>query len=226
MPSWLDSLGLQDYVHSFLSSGYSSIDSVRNLWELELVNVSAAVWVCAARCPVGVPEARAPPDCAFLCPGPKGSPARPSKAHHRLPRRQALRGAAPEAPEVFPAESECGGAAGLLVVLATGGITGISEMGPQQRTLPVPSTCLHLRISRKCPVGRGRKRTRSSPRRPLRTVCPRPHLTQSLERRAAGGVWAAESQSRASRCPAAGPGTPLQGRADPALVQDAVSRPG
>nr|XP_036271205.1 ankyrin repeat and SAM domain-containing protein 1A isoform X8 [Pipistrellus kuhlii] len=39
VPSWLDSLGLQDYVHSFLSSGYSSIDSVRNLWELELVNV-------------------------------------------------------------------------------------------------------------------------------------------------------------------------------------------
>uniref|UniRef100_G3T7L0 Ankyrin repeat and sterile alpha motif domain containing 1A n=1 Tax=Loxodonta africana TaxID=9785 RepID=G3T7L0_LOXAF len=39
MPSWLDSLGLQDYVHSFLSSGYSSIDTVKNLWELELVNV-------------------------------------------------------------------------------------------------------------------------------------------------------------------------------------------
>lgn len=42
VPSWLDSLGLQDYVHSFLSSGYSSIDTVKNLWELELVNVSAA----------------------------------------------------------------------------------------------------------------------------------------------------------------------------------------
>ncbi|XP_040839167.1 ankyrin repeat and SAM domain-containing protein 1A isoform X6 [Ochotona curzoniae] len=40
VPSWLDSLGLQDYVHSFLSSGYSSIDTVKNLWELELVNVS------------------------------------------------------------------------------------------------------------------------------------------------------------------------------------------
>ncbi|XP_051043100.1 ankyrin repeat and SAM domain-containing protein 1A isoform X2 [Phodopus roborovskii] len=39
VPSWLDSLGLQDYVHSFLSSGYSSIDVVKNLWELELVNV-------------------------------------------------------------------------------------------------------------------------------------------------------------------------------------------
>ncbi|KAM8779261.1 ankyrin repeat and SAM domain-containing protein 1A isoform 2-T3 [Rhynchonycteris naso] len=39
VPSWLDSLGLQDYAHSFLSSGYSSIDSVKNLWELELVNV-------------------------------------------------------------------------------------------------------------------------------------------------------------------------------------------
>ncbi|KFO23146.1 Ankyrin repeat and SAM domain-containing protein 1A [Fukomys damarensis] len=39
VPSWLDSLGLQDYVHSFLSSGYSSTDTVKNLWELELVNV-------------------------------------------------------------------------------------------------------------------------------------------------------------------------------------------
>lgn len=42
VPSWLESLGLQDYVHSFLSSGYSSVDTVKNLWELELVNVSTA----------------------------------------------------------------------------------------------------------------------------------------------------------------------------------------
>lgn len=41
--SWLVSLGLQDYVPSFLSSGYSSIDTVKNLWELELVNVSTAL---------------------------------------------------------------------------------------------------------------------------------------------------------------------------------------
>ncbi|XP_063153681.1 ankyrin repeat and SAM domain-containing protein 1A isoform X2 [Candoia aspera] len=39
VPAWLGSLGLQDYIQSFLSSGYSSIDSVKNLWELELVNV-------------------------------------------------------------------------------------------------------------------------------------------------------------------------------------------
>ncbi|XP_069489589.1 ankyrin repeat and SAM domain-containing protein 1A isoform X3 [Ambystoma mexicanum] len=37
--SWLESLGLQHYIHSFLSSGYSSIDMVKNLWELETVNV-------------------------------------------------------------------------------------------------------------------------------------------------------------------------------------------
>lgn len=43
VPAWLDSLGLQDYVQSFLSSGYSSIDTVKNLWELEIVNVSVAV---------------------------------------------------------------------------------------------------------------------------------------------------------------------------------------
>lgn len=48
MPSWLDSLGLQDYVHSFLSSGYSSVDTVKNLWELELVNVSGAARPWAA----------------------------------------------------------------------------------------------------------------------------------------------------------------------------------
>ncbi|XP_029429885.1 ankyrin repeat and SAM domain-containing protein 1A isoform X4 [Rhinatrema bivittatum] len=39
VPSWLESLGLQHYVHSFLSSGYSSLDTVKNLWELEIVNV-------------------------------------------------------------------------------------------------------------------------------------------------------------------------------------------
>lgn len=132
VPSWLDSLGLQDYVHSFLSSGYSSIDSVRNLWELELVNVSAAAWACAARCPlpwaaaclVGAPWARPPPDCCLpQPPGPQGSPARPSEAHHRLPRRQALRGAAPEAPEVLPAESEWAGGRGCaLCGVGTAGI--------------------------------------------------------------------------------------------------------
>lgn len=42
VPAWLDSLGLQDYIQSFLSSGYSSIDTVKNLWELEIVNVSIA----------------------------------------------------------------------------------------------------------------------------------------------------------------------------------------
>ncbi|XP_067387651.1 ankyrin repeat and SAM domain-containing protein 1A isoform X3 [Emydura macquarii macquarii] len=39
VPTWLDSLGLQDYIQSFLSSGYNSIDTVKNLWELEIVNV-------------------------------------------------------------------------------------------------------------------------------------------------------------------------------------------
>lgn len=43
VPAWLDSLGLQDYIQSFLSSGYSSIDTVKNLWELEIVNVSIAL---------------------------------------------------------------------------------------------------------------------------------------------------------------------------------------
>uniref|UniRef100_A0A8C7FRA5 Ankyrin repeat and sterile alpha motif domain containing 1A n=1 Tax=Oncorhynchus kisutch TaxID=8019 RepID=A0A8C7FRA5_ONCKI len=39
LSSWLDLLGLQEYQHSFLSSGYRSLDCVKNLWELEIVNV-------------------------------------------------------------------------------------------------------------------------------------------------------------------------------------------
>lgn len=120
VPSWLDSLGLQDYVHSFLSSGYSSIDTVKNLWELELVNVSVAparpgcspsrgclglpAWPRGEVWRLGVPWASPTRTLRFPSrPGSKGSPARPSQAHHRLPCRQALRGAAPEAPAVFPA---------------------------------------------------------------------------------------------------------------------------
>ncbi|XP_078403925.1 ankyrin repeat and sterile alpha motif domain containing 1Ab [Cetorhinus maximus] len=37
--AWLESLGLQDYSQTFLSSGYNSMDCVKNLWELEIVNV-------------------------------------------------------------------------------------------------------------------------------------------------------------------------------------------
>uniref|UniRef100_A0A8K9UK72 Ankyrin repeat and sterile alpha motif domain containing 1A n=1 Tax=Oncorhynchus mykiss TaxID=8022 RepID=A0A8K9UK72_ONCMY len=39
LSSWLDLLGLQEYLHNFLSSGYRSLDCVKNLWELEIVNV-------------------------------------------------------------------------------------------------------------------------------------------------------------------------------------------
>ncbi|XP_070963801.1 ankyrin repeat and SAM domain-containing protein 1A-like isoform X2 [Oncorhynchus clarkii lewisi] len=39
LSSWLDLLGLQEYQDSFLSSGYRSLDCVKNLWELEIVNV-------------------------------------------------------------------------------------------------------------------------------------------------------------------------------------------
>lgn len=84
VPSWLDSLGLQDYVHSFLSSGYSSIDTVKNLWELELVNVSPSSLGIA-----GALESRALSPLLSL-PGPEGSPTWPPQAHHRLPRREAL----------------------------------------------------------------------------------------------------------------------------------------
>ncbi|XP_060749492.1 ankyrin repeat and SAM domain-containing protein 1A-like isoform X3 [Tachysurus vachellii] len=39
LSSWLDSLGLSEYLHNFLHSGYNTLEAVRNLWELEIVNV-------------------------------------------------------------------------------------------------------------------------------------------------------------------------------------------
>ncbi|XP_030633084.1 ankyrin repeat and SAM domain-containing protein 1A [Chanos chanos] len=39
LASWLDTLGLQEYLHNFLSCGYRTLDCVKNLWELEMVNV-------------------------------------------------------------------------------------------------------------------------------------------------------------------------------------------
>ncbi|KAM9320208.1 ankyrin repeat and SAM domain-containing protein 1A [Gastrophryne carolinensis] len=37
--SWLRALSLQQYASSFLSSGYTSMETLRSLWELEIVNV-------------------------------------------------------------------------------------------------------------------------------------------------------------------------------------------
>ncbi|KAM9342131.1 ankyrin repeat and SAM domain-containing protein 1A isoform 3-T3 [Pholidichthys leucotaenia] len=39
LSSWLDNLGLHEYLHNFLASGYRTLDCVKNLWELEIVNV-------------------------------------------------------------------------------------------------------------------------------------------------------------------------------------------
>uniref|UniRef100_UPI0037E87840 ankyrin repeat and SAM domain-containing protein 1A-like isoform X2 n=1 Tax=Semicossyphus pulcher TaxID=241346 RepID=UPI0037E87840 len=39
LSSWLENLGLHEYLHTFLASGYRSLDCVKNLWELEIVNV-------------------------------------------------------------------------------------------------------------------------------------------------------------------------------------------
>ena len=65
-------------------------------------------------------------------PGPEGAPARPSQAHHRLPGGQALRGAAPEAPAVLPAESEWGGQRGRRVCFVLSG-TEKNPLGASQR---------------------------------------------------------------------------------------------
>ncbi|XP_063745687.1 ankyrin repeat and SAM domain-containing protein 1A-like isoform X2 [Eleginops maclovinus] len=37
--TWLENLGLHEYLHNFLTSGYRTLDCVKNLWELEIVNV-------------------------------------------------------------------------------------------------------------------------------------------------------------------------------------------
>ncbi|XP_061793569.1 ankyrin repeat and SAM domain-containing protein 1A isoform X2 [Nerophis lumbriciformis] len=39
LASWLDGLGLQEYLPNFLSSGYRTLECVKNLWELEIINV-------------------------------------------------------------------------------------------------------------------------------------------------------------------------------------------
>uniref|UniRef100_A0A673G198 Ankyrin repeat and SAM domain-containing protein 1A-like n=1 Tax=Sinocyclocheilus rhinocerous TaxID=307959 RepID=A0A673G198_9TELE len=39
LAAWLDILGLQEYLQNFLSSGYRTLECVKNLWELEVVNV-------------------------------------------------------------------------------------------------------------------------------------------------------------------------------------------
>ncbi|XP_016891561.1 ankyrin repeat and SAM domain-containing protein 1A isoform X2 [Cynoglossus semilaevis] len=39
LSTWLENLGLQEYLHNFLASGYRTLDCVKNLWELEIVNV-------------------------------------------------------------------------------------------------------------------------------------------------------------------------------------------
>uniref|UniRef100_A0A672YWA2 Ankyrin repeat and sterile alpha motif domain containing 1A n=1 Tax=Sphaeramia orbicularis TaxID=375764 RepID=A0A672YWA2_9TELE len=39
LSSWLENLGLHEYLPNFLTSGYRTLDCVKNLWELEIVNV-------------------------------------------------------------------------------------------------------------------------------------------------------------------------------------------
>lgn len=37
---WLESLELGDYTKSFLVNGYTSMELVKKIWEIELINVS------------------------------------------------------------------------------------------------------------------------------------------------------------------------------------------
>lgn len=40
---WLDSIELGDYTKSFLINGYTSMDLVKKIWEIELINVSWSI---------------------------------------------------------------------------------------------------------------------------------------------------------------------------------------
>uniref|UniRef100_A0AAX7SQY6 Ankyrin repeat and sterile alpha motif domain containing 1Ab n=1 Tax=Astatotilapia calliptera TaxID=8154 RepID=A0AAX7SQY6_ASTCA len=39
LATWLDGLGLHEYLPNFLASGYRTLECVKNLWELEIINV-------------------------------------------------------------------------------------------------------------------------------------------------------------------------------------------
>lgn len=43
---WLESLELGDYTKSFLINGYTSMELVKKIWEIELINVSPAYVCC------------------------------------------------------------------------------------------------------------------------------------------------------------------------------------
>lgn len=40
---WLESLELGDYTKSFLINGYTSMELVKKIWEIELINVSQVI---------------------------------------------------------------------------------------------------------------------------------------------------------------------------------------
>ena len=40
---WLDSIELGDYTKAFLINGYTSMDLLKKIWEVELINVSRSL---------------------------------------------------------------------------------------------------------------------------------------------------------------------------------------
>lgn len=44
---WLESLELGDYTKSFLINGYTSMELVKKIWEIELINVSPSSNFCS-----------------------------------------------------------------------------------------------------------------------------------------------------------------------------------
>lgn len=49
---WLESLELGDYTKSFLINGYTSMELVKKIWEIELINVSTVLPVSCSPVPV------------------------------------------------------------------------------------------------------------------------------------------------------------------------------
>uniref|UniRef100_A0A3B1JKW4 Ankyrin repeat and sterile alpha motif domain containing 1A n=1 Tax=Astyanax mexicanus TaxID=7994 RepID=A0A3B1JKW4_ASTMX len=68
LSSWLDSLGLTEYLHNFLTSGYRTLECVKNLWELEIVTVRDRIIASLAERPYEEPPVKPPRLSQIRCP--------------------------------------------------------------------------------------------------------------------------------------------------------------
>lgn len=108
LSSWLESLGLGEYLHNFLSSGYRTLDCVKNLWELEIVNVNVLscwfkLFLSAGMSFVNCDLIHWP---YFLCVGVKNWPSWSQKKDHSLDSRATVWGSTFKIQPLFPAQGD------------------------------------------------------------------------------------------------------------------------